>query len=92
MTLSTNSPVLPFRQFLAYFHTITSYTILLNALSIYAYMLSCIFAFVNRKKEIFAFFAALNMQYSCGIIYLLFSSEVHFMDKKIAVLTGERQA
>lgn len=28
------------------------------------------------------------MQYSCGIIYLLFSSEVHFMDKKIAVLTG----
>ena len=31
---------------------------------------------------------ALNMQYSCGIIYLLFSSEVHFMDKKIAVLTG----
>lgn len=28
------------------------------------------------------------MQYSCGIIYLLFSSEVHFMNKKIAVLTG----
>lgn len=28
------------------------------------------------------------MQYSCGIIYLLFSSEVHFVDKKIAVLTG----
>lgn len=28
------------------------------------------------------------MQYSCGIIYLLFSSEVYFMDKKIAVLTG----
>ena len=28
------------------------------------------------------------MQYSYGIIYLLFSSEVHFMDKKIAVLTG----
>ena len=28
------------------------------------------------------------MQYSCGIIYLLFSSEVHFMDKKIAILTG----
>lgn len=28
------------------------------------------------------------MQYSCGIIYLLFSSEVHFMDKKITVLTG----
>lgn len=28
------------------------------------------------------------MQYSCGIIYLLFSSELHFMDKKIAVLTG----
>ena len=28
------------------------------------------------------------MQYSCGIIYLLFSSDVHFMDKKIAVLTG----
>ena len=28
------------------------------------------------------------MQYSCGIIYLLFSSEVHFIDKKIAVLTG----
>lgn len=28
------------------------------------------------------------MQYSCGIIYLLFSLEVHFMDKKIAVLTG----
>lgn len=28
------------------------------------------------------------MQYSCGIIYMLFSSEVHFMDKKIAVLTG----
>ena len=28
------------------------------------------------------------MQYGCGIIYLLFSSEVHFMDKKIAVLTG----
>ena len=28
------------------------------------------------------------MQYSCGIIYLLLSSEVHFMDKKIAILTG----
>ncbi len=28
------------------------------------------------------------MQYGCDIIYLLFSSEVHFMDKKVAVLTG----
>lgn len=52
MTLSTNSPRAALCEFLAYFHTITSYTILLNALSIYAYMLSCIFAFVNRKKKI----------------------------------------
>jgi NAD(P)-dependent dehydrogenase (short-subunit alcohol dehydrogenase family) len=51
-------------------------------------MLSCIFAFVNRKKKFLHSSPALNMQYSCGIIYLLFSSEVHFMDKKIAVLTG----
>lgn len=51
-------------------------------------MLSCIFAFVNRKKKFLHSPPALNMQYSCGIIYLLFSSEVHFMDKKIAVLTG----
>lgn len=51
-------------------------------------MLSCIFAFVNRKKKFLHSPPALNMQYGCGIIYLLFSSEVHFMDKKIAVLTG----
>jgi len=51
-------------------------------------MLSYIFAFVNRKKNFLHSSLALNMQYSCGIIYLLFSSEVHFMDKKIAVLTG----
>lgn len=51
-------------------------------------MLPCIFAFVNRKKKFLHSSPALNMQYSCGIIYLLFSSEVHFMDKKIAVLTG----
>lgn len=51
-------------------------------------MLSCIFAFVNRKKKFLHSSPALNMRYSCGIIYLLFSSEVHFMDKKIAVLTG----
>ena len=51
-------------------------------------MLSCIFAFVNRKKNFLHSPPALNMQYGCGIIYLLFSSEVRFMDKKIAVLTG----
>lgn len=51
-------------------------------------MLSCIFVFVNRKKKFLHSSPALNMQYSCGIIYPLFSSEVHFMDKKIAVLTG----
>jgi NAD(P)-dependent dehydrogenase (short-subunit alcohol dehydrogenase family) len=51
-------------------------------------MLSCIFAFVNRKKKFLHSPPALNMQYGCGIIYLLLSSEVHFMDKKIAILTG----
>lgn len=46
------------------------------------------FRLCQQKKENLHSSPALNMQYSCGIIYLLFSSEVHFMDKKIAVLTG----
>ena len=46
------------------------------------------FRLCQQKKKFLHSSPALNMQYSCGIIYLLFSSEVHFMDKKIAVLTG----
>ena len=73
MTLSTNSPVLPFASSLliSYYHLVYNFTQCIEYLCIYAIMY---FRLCQQKKEIFAFFArieyAIQLWYNLPIIQL----------------------